>query len=119
MGETLQIHATAKPPGEALPCLKCGYDLRANAGNRCSECGWEIDRELLKGGAFPWERRRYRGRCVTFVKTVGQVTGDIRDVREAAGRKHALADGLSFARVTGAVVAIALVGIFFLTLGRG
>src|SRR5882672_4287500 len=77
MGETRQIHATAKPPGEALPCLKCGYDLRANAGNRCSECGWEIDRELLKGGWFPWERRRYRGRFITYVKTVWQVSGAI------------------------------------------
>src|SRR6266850_1191965 len=114
MGETRQIHATAKPPGEALPCLKCGYDLRANAGNRCSECGWEIDRELLKGGWFPWERRRYRGRFITYVKTVWQVSVSSKKLADAAGRAHALADGKAFARMTGAILAIVLAGLFLL-----
>jgi hypothetical protein len=114
MGERLQTRGIAEAVGEGLPCLKCGYDLRANAGDRCSECGWEIDRELLKGGWFPWERRRYRGRFVSYVKTVWQVSVGSKRLADAAGRAHGLADGRAFARVTGAIVAIVVVGLFFL-----
>ncbi|HEV8378280.1 MAG TPA: hypothetical protein VGP99_05485 [Tepidisphaeraceae bacterium] len=118
MGETTQT-VIGEAAADGLLCLRCGYDLRGNAAERCSECGWEIDRELLSGGTFPWERRRYRGRFVSYVKTVWQVSVGSRKLRDAAERRHALADGLSFARVTGAIAAIALVGIFFLTLGKG
>src|SRR5438445_4016720 len=113
MGENLHIDIIVAPPGEALPCLKCGYDLRANAGDRCSECGWEIDRELLKGGWFPWERRQYRGRFISYVKTVWQVSVGSGKLAEAAERMHPLGDGRSFARWTGAMVMISLVGLFF------
>ena len=113
MGENLQIDIIAAPPGEALPCLKCGYDLRVNAGDRCSECGWQIDRELLKGGTFPWERR-YQGRFIRYVKTVWQVSIGSKKLADAVGRAHALADAKIFARVSGTIVAMVLVGLFFL-----
>src|SRR5438132_14153172 len=75
MGENLQIDIIAEPPGEALPCLKCGYDLRVNAGDRCSECGWEIDRAILGAGAFAGERRRNLGRVKPYLDPLGRVAG--------------------------------------------
>ena len=118
MGEAAQSVAD-EPAGESLLCLKCGYDLRGVAVERCSECGWEIDHDLLRGGSLPWERRRYRGRFLTYLETVWQVSVGSRKLADAAGRKHALADAKIFARLTGVILAIALVGIFFVTFGRG
>src|SRR5689334_7199829 len=110
MGEAAPT-VTAQVPQEALLCLKCGYDLRGFAGERCSECGWEIDRDLLSSGSFPWERRRLAGKFKSYVKTVWQVSIGSRKLAEAAGRRHALADAKGFARVTATIVAIALLGI--------
>lgn len=99
---------------EALRCLRCGYDLRGFATERCSECGWEIDRDLLSGGSFPWEFRRYRGRFLSYLKTVWTVSIGSRSLADAPKRRHELADAKNFARTTGVIVGVVLVGVSFL-----
>src|SRR5439155_4962662 len=70
-------------------------------------------------GAFAWERRRYLGRYMTYLDTLAQVGGRSKKFPVVIARKHSLSDAKSFARVTATMLAMALVGIFYLTLGRG
>src|SRR6185436_9334711 len=82
MGESA-LNVIADGAGETLRCLRCGYDLRGFAAERCSECGWEIDRDLLSGGSFPWERRRFLGRFLSYIKTVWEVSIGSRKLADA------------------------------------
>ena len=108
MAEVAQI---AADEGERL-CPYCGYDLRANPGERCSECGQPIDHNEQAHSAIPWVHRRHLGRVRTYLKTVWLVTIDSRKLRGQAGRILKKADAQSFRRITAGLMAVALVGAF-------
>jgi hypothetical protein len=109
VAEQSQI-ATADEFG--LLCPNCGYDLRANPGERCSECGQVIDRSGLTPSAIPWVHRRRIGRVRAYLKTVWLVTIDSRHLRGQAAEILKLVDAHSFRRITSTLLALALVGVF-------
>src|SRR3954471_13389032 len=101
--------------GEML-CPYCGYDLRANPGERCSECGKPIDRNDQAPSTIPWIHRRHSGRVRSYLKTVWLVTIDGGRLRGQAGRILKKADAQSFRRITAVLMTLALIGAFvFLT----
>ena len=66
-----------KVGNRALPCPRCGYDLRASprvpAGVRCSECGTITPLAgpgALTASRVPWVHRHLRGRFRSFTLTV-------------------------------------------------
>ncbi len=91
-----------------LFCPACGYDLRASTDGRCNECGLAIDWASLRVSAFPWAHRREMGRARAYVRTVWRVLVGDRALAYEAVKPQDPADGRSFARVTGALVAITL-----------
>jgi hypothetical protein len=93
---------------DVLYCPWCGYDLRASTDGPCTECGLPIDRAALRVSAFPWAHRREMGRVRAYVKTVWQVLVGSRTLVYEAAKVQDLAAARSFARVTGTIVAIAL-----------
>ncbi len=93
------------------PCPNCGYDLRAMAGSRCSECGLELDLASLAASAIPWAARRRIGRVRAYVRTVWQITADARGVRHELSRPQAIGDGRGFARITGTLLGLMFVGL--------
>lgn len=97
---------------ESLLCPACGYDLRGRIEERCSECGAAIDAESLKTSQIPWAQRRQIGRAWAYLKTLWMVTIDDRRLRYEASRPQVLADARKFGRLTGALLTIALVGLF-------
>jgi len=108
MGESLQ-----PPPGhlqdsDPLPCPNCGYDLRANLAEKCSECGQTIDRATLGISNFPWVHRRHAGRIRTYWKTVWLITIDSRRLKFETWKNQNLDDARFFQRWTAFIVALTL-----------
>src|ERR1051325_6154318 len=97
---------------ESLLCPNCGYDLRGTFVDRCSECGTAIDRAALRTSNFPWAHRREVGRVRAYIKTVWRVTFGGRVLAYEASKLQQARDGRSFARVTGALVALSLISGF-------
>lgn len=93
MGETLSTQ-TDLP----LPCMGCGYDLRAMPSDACPECGLEIDRAALREARIPWQDRKTVGRWRGFWRTVwmalrrpGQLAGQAtRPVDYSSARRFQL-----------------------------
>src|SRR4051812_21888785 len=80
----------------ALRCPVCGYDLRATEGDRCSECGFALDRAELARSNVPWVYRDKTGRVRAFLSTVWAVTSDRGSLRNEAAKPQAVADTLKF-----------------------
>jgi hypothetical protein len=95
-----------------LLCPACGFDLRATASDRCGECGLLIDRAALQVSGIPWVYRRRIGRVRAYFRTFWQVTIDSRAIRYEAAKPQEAGDGRAFARVTGGIVAVALLIVF-------
>jgi hypothetical protein len=95
-----------------LLCPNCGYDLRANPGERCSECGQTIDRSALTHSTIPWVHRRHIGRVRAYLKTVWLMTIDSPHLRGQAAGILKMSDAHSFRRITSTLLALALVGVF-------
>jgi len=98
--------------GAGLLCPGCGYDLRATAGGRCSECGLAIDREALKVSGFAWAHRRKIGRVRAYLKTLWQVAAESAGLAHEAGKMQEAGDARSFRYVTAGIVACVLLGGF-------
>jgi hypothetical protein len=94
-----------------LLCPACGFDLRGTPGDRCGECGLDIDRAGLRVSGIAWAHRDRMGRVPAYVKTARAFAGD-RNVRYEGARPQEIRDGRAFARVTACLVAAALVGAF-------
>ena len=94
-----------------LLCPACGFDLRGTTGDRCGECGLEIDRAGLRASGVPWAYRERMGRIAAYYKTARAFARD-RGVQYEAVRPQEIRDGRAFARVTACFVAAALVGVF-------
>jgi hypothetical protein len=93
---------------QALLCPACGFDLRATPGDRCGECGLQIDRALLSVSGIPWVYRQRIGRFHAYFKTFWQITLDRQSLRQEAVKPQDLRDARAFRRVTAGVVAAAL-----------
>ena len=110
---TFPSATAAMPAGDIpLPCPGCGYDLRAATSDLCPECGLVVDREALKVSGIPWAHRGRLGRVRAYVKTAWMFAADSAAVRNEASRPQVGSDAVSFGRVTGAILAVALVGAF-------
>ena len=96
---------------DLLLCPACGFDLRGTTGDRCGECGLEIDRAGLRVSGVPWAHRGRMGRITAYLKTARAFARD-RGVRFEAVRPQEIRDGRAFARITACFVAVALVGAF-------
>jgi hypothetical protein len=106
------MSSPALDPDAALLCPACGFDLRATEGERCGECGLEIDRAALRVSGIPWVYRKRMGRVRAYLKTVWRFSVDAQSVRHEASKPQDVADGRAFGRVTGCIVAIALLAVF-------
>jgi len=93
-----------------LLCPACGFDLRGTAGDRCGECGLQIDRAGLRVSGIPWVYRGRMGPETAYLKTARAFARD-RGVRFEAVRPQEIRDGRAFARITACFVAVALVGL--------
>ena len=60
----------ADPAAHELFCIDCGYDLRQLTSDRCPECGWLIDRNVLTRTRLPWVYRKELGRWRAYWRTV-------------------------------------------------
>jgi hypothetical protein len=96
-----------------LLCPQCGFDLRGTESLRCGECGLEIDREGLRQSGIPWVYRGRMGRVKGYLRTCWLVTADRPAIRFEAAKPQDPRDGRAFARVTGFVVALALLAVFW------
>ena len=107
----------------ALPCPRCGYDLRGSprvpTGVRCSECGTITPLagpNALTTSRVPWVGRRARGRVRTFILTVWLVVAKpqllAREVEVAAR----LRDGRRFRMICLGVAT--MVATVWLLIGR-
>lgn len=96
---------------DLLLCPACRFDLRGTAGDRCGECGLEIDRAGLRVSGVPWAHRGRMGWVAAYLRTARAFARD-RDVRFEAVRPQEIRDGRAFARITACFVAVALVGAF-------
>ena len=106
--------ADAATDAEPLVCPNCGYDLRAVAAERCSECGYAIDQAELRTSGFPWAHRSARGRVRAYLRTVWLVTAGSRRIAHEASRPQKLPDARAFRRVTATLVGLALLSAFAL-----
>lgn len=106
------MFSPAIDPDAALLCPACGFDLRATEGDRCGECGLEIDRAALRVSAIPWVYRRRMGRVRAYLKTAWRFSVDAKSVQHEASKPQDVADGRAFGRVTACIVAIALLAVF-------
>ena len=98
MTDTPIISRPDAAEGRSVLCPGCGYDLRATAGDRCSECGLEIDRAALERSGFPWAHRRSVGRLRAFLKTVWLVTIDSKRLRYETAKCQSSRDAAAFRR---------------------
>jgi hypothetical protein len=96
----------------SLLCPQCGFDLRGTQSSRCGECGLEIDREALRESGIPWVYRRKLGRVRAYFKTCWQIMADRPAIRFESAKPQEPVDGRAFARVTGFIVALALLAAF-------
>lgn len=103
-------------PGPLLLCPGCGFDLRGTSSERCGECGLAIDREALSVSGIPWAHRRRIGRVRAYLATAWQIAIDRRALRHEAAKPQDVADGRSFRRVTGSLLALNLVAAWVATL---
>jgi hypothetical protein len=111
MGEATESSAHRETvDDEGLLCPFCGYDLRANPSERCSECGEVIDRELAQG-RIPWIHRRYIGRARAYVKTVWMVTSGTQSLRQEPKKRLALDEARRFRAVTVVLIWLGLLGV--------
>lgn len=92
--------AKPRPQGDAAPgeaatlpaidvevfCPTCGYNLRGLTGNRCPECGSDIEAYRQRGSLLPWVYRDRIGRPRAFWKTVWLVTFNNRRFGMEMGR---------------------------------
>ena len=99
-----------------LLCPNCGYDLRGNPGERCSECGQIIDRALTDS-TIPWVHRKHVGWVRAYLKTVWLVTIDSRQLRGQAVRKLKLQNAHRFKLITAVLLALAMIGVFVFVAG--
>jgi len=111
MGESLQTPPSQLNDNERLPCPQCGYDLRANPAEHCSECGQIIDRASVGVSSFPWVQRRHAGRFRSYWKTVWLITVDSRRLRFETWKNQSLPDARSFQRITALLFAVTLTAI--------
>jgi len=98
-------------PSRTVLCPACGYDLRATTGERCSECGWTIDREALKRSALPWAHRKSVGRFRAFLKTIWLVTADSNSLRHETAKAQSPRDATAFGRWVAVLLALLFAGI--------
>src|SRR5688572_5228468 len=113
MGETIKELSAADASGsdEGLLCPKCGYDLRINTGEQCSECGEVIDREALRVSGFPWAHRGTVGWIKAYFMTVWLVSVGSRQLKNEAARPQDLRGAKIFARVNAVIVAAMFLGV--------
>lgn len=113
--------AAADGHGEEGPlltlCPGCGYDLRGTGGDRCSECGLEIDRAALRESGYPWAHRRRIGRITAYLRTVWMVTIDSRRLAHEAARPQEGRDGRAFRALTAGVLAVTFLGAWVWVVG--
>lgn len=66
----------APPPeiAEGVHCPQCGYNLNKAVSDRCSECGYAIDRLRAAEPGIPFSRTRGLARVPAFFKTIWMVT---------------------------------------------
>jgi len=91
-----------------MPCLGCGYDLRATPTDRCPECGQVFDRENLLTSRIPWTYRARTGSIPAYLKTIlwvmihpGQFAAEIQ-------KPISLIDAQRFRWITAVLVLIPL-----------
>src|SRR5207253_7269761 len=105
MGESLQSPVAQFSDDDPLPCPHCGYDLRANVTEHCSECGQTIDRSTLGITRFPWCARK---NIRSYFRTVWLITINSRRLRFETSKNQNLADARSFHRITSFIFALTL-----------
>jgi hypothetical protein len=76
----------------------CGYDLRAAASDRCSECGAVVGRGV--SSRIPWAMRGWRGRADSYVRTLVAVCFRRGLLLEEARHRMSRRDARSFFQVT-------------------
>ena len=86
-GPAAQDEAAPSPAIDVdIFCPTCGYNLRGLTGNRCPECGGDIEAYRQRGSLLPWVYRDRIGRFRAFWKTVWLVTFDDRRLATEVGR---------------------------------
>jgi hypothetical protein len=113
MTESLSsLPADASIDEEALLCPSCGYDLRATAGDRCTECGDAFNRDDLRISRIPWAHRREIGRIKAYIKTVWLITIGSKSLKHEAAKPQNLRDAIVFRRIAAILVGIVFVAGF-------
>jgi hypothetical protein len=114
MGELSQEVEKLNAPAidDGLLCPKCGYDMRIDTGERCSECGEIIDRAALAVSGFPWAHRRTIGRIAGYLKTFWLVSIGSRRLKNEASKPQDLGAARVFAWINGTLMATVFIGIF-------
>ena len=93
------------------PCHRCGYDLRATAGDTCPECGAAVDGGPAKS-AIPWAHRASLGQLNAYLRTLWLVTVHPARVAADASRPQLPRDGRTFAWATTVAATIPGAAIF-------
>lgn len=70
----------------AVPCARCGYDVRALTEPRCPECGLAFDPHAQPLADVPWFRREQIGAVRAYYRTVWLVLSRPRRLAEQVGR---------------------------------
>lgn len=100
--------------GDPLPCLHCGYDLRATESNRCPECGHPFDRADLACSAFPFSRAKGHSKIPAYFLTVWRISIGHKSLRHEIHKPQDIRAARLFRRITALLFALGL----FLTLSQ-
>lgn len=90
---------------EDIFCIQCGYDLRATADGRCSECGTPFTRNEYRKSVIPWENPgRFR-----YMRTVWKIIFGKKLTFEIY-RQHDAKRARLFRRITALALGAVLAG---------
>lgn len=95
-----------RPDAQILYCIDCGYDLRGLPSDRCPECGWLIDRDLLGRSHLAWAHRARLGRWRAYWRTAWAGTRSMKRLAVETIRPVDVGDALKFANITALVVGV-------------
>src|SRR5690349_21435174 len=104
-----QISPPPAVPTTAALCPACGFDLRATRDNRCTECGLDIDPEMMRVSGIPWAHRATVGCVRAYFRTAWQFTFSSAELKLEAARPQDPHDSVRFRRITAALIASAFV----------